>query len=189
LGYVNSQNDRYWSSEYPHALIQLSLYDQKEGVCCAIRATRIIGPIFYEGTLDVQLYINEILNTFFSNLAPAEYRISYFMQEGATPHTAKETIRELRGAFGEINGEDMIIRKGLWPPRSPDLNPCDFYLWRKLKSVVYANNPHDLEALKQNIREAIYNIQQRELQQVSRNPFKRIHACLTAEGRHSEHLP
>jgi hypothetical protein len=39
-------------------------------------------------------------------------------------------------------------------------------LWGKLKSVVYANNPHDLEALKQNIREAVYNIQQRELQQV-----------------------
>jgi hypothetical protein len=50
------------------------------------------------------------------------------------------------------------------------------------------NNPHDLEALKQNIREAIYNIQQRELQQVSRNLFKRIHVCLTAEGRHFEHF-
>jgi hypothetical protein len=52
----------------------------------------------------------------------------------------------------------------------------------KTQSVVYANNPHDLEALNQNIREAIYNIQQRELQQVSRNRFKRIQACLTAEG-------
>jgi hypothetical protein len=31
---------------------------------------------------------------------------------------------------------------------------------------VYANNPYDLEALKQNIREAIYNIHQYELQQV-----------------------
>jgi hypothetical protein len=69
--------------------------------------------------------------------------------------------------FGELNGEDRIISKGLWPPRSPDLNPCNFYLQGKVKSVVYANNPHDLEALKQNIREAIYNIQQRELQQVS----------------------
>jgi hypothetical protein len=52
---------------------------------------------------------------------------------------------------------------------------------------VYGNNPHDLEALKQNIREAIYNIQQRELQQVSRNLLKRIQACLTAEGRHFEY--
>jgi hypothetical protein len=41
----------------------------------------------------------------------------------------------------------------------PDLNPCGFYLWGELRSVVHANNPHDLEALKQNIREAIYNIQ------------------------------
>jgi hypothetical protein len=56
---------------------------------------------------------------------------------------------------------DRIISKGLWPPGSPDLNPCDFYLGGKFKSVVYANNLHDLEALKQNIRESIYNIQQR----------------------------
>jgi hypothetical protein len=61
-------------------------------------------------------------------------------------------------------------------------------LWGKLNSVVYGNNSHDLEALKQNIREAIYNIQQRELQQVSLNQFKRIQACFTAVDRHLEHL-
>jgi hypothetical protein len=58
----------------------------------------------------------------------------------------------------------------------------------ELKNVAYANNLHDLEALKQSIREAIYNIQQHELQQVSRNLFKRIKACLTAVGRQFEHL-
>jgi hypothetical protein len=99
-----------------------------------------------------------------------------------TPHTAKETFRALRRVFGEVNGEDRIISKGLWPPGSPD-----FYLWGKLKNV-YANNPRDLETLKQNIREAICNIQQRELQQVSRNLFTRIQACLTASGRYFEHL-
>jgi hypothetical protein len=44
----------------------------------------------------------------------------------------------------------------------------------KLKSVVYAYNPHGLEALKQNIHEAIYNIQQRQLQQVSLKEFRRV---------------
>jgi hypothetical protein len=53
------------------------------------------------------------------------------MQDGATPHTAKETTRALRGVFIEINGKDRIISKGLWPPRSPHVNPCDFYFWGK----------------------------------------------------------
>jgi hypothetical protein len=41
--------------------------------------------------------------------------MGYFMPDGATPHAAKETIRELRGVFGAMNGEDRIIIKGLWP--------------------------------------------------------------------------
>jgi hypothetical protein len=34
------------------------------------------------------------------------------------------------------------------PKRSPDLNPCDFYLWGNLKNKVYSNNPHALDELK-----------------------------------------
>jgi hypothetical protein len=83
--YVNSQNNRYWNCENPHALIQLPLYDQKS-------ANHIIGPIFYEGILDAQRYINEILNPLFVNLASVEEKFGYFMQDGTTPHTANKTI-------------------------------------------------------------------------------------------------
>jgi hypothetical protein len=100
-------------------------------------------------------------------LAPAEERSGYFMQDGPTPHTANKTIRALDGVFGELNGEYRIISKGLWPPRSPDLNTCGFYLPGKLKGVVCANNPCDVEALEQYIREVVYNVQQCELQQSS----------------------
>jgi hypothetical protein len=114
-------------------------------------------------------------------LAPAEERFNYFMQDSTTPHAAKETIQALRSVFGEFNGEDRIISKGLWSPRSPDLNPSDFHLWGKLKSVVYTNNPHYLEALNQ-------NIQQCELEQVSQNLLKEIQTCFTTESRHFEHI-
>jgi hypothetical protein len=132
-----------------------------------------------EANFNLSGYVNSQHNRYWS---------SYFMQDGATPHTANETIPALGGVFGELKGEDRNISKGLWPPTSSDLNPCDFYFWGKLKSAVHANNPHDLEALEQKICEEIYNIQQRELQQVSRNLFKRIQVCLTAEGRHFKHL-
>jgi hypothetical protein len=71
LGYVISQSNRYLSSENPRALIQLPLYDQK-AYDVSISANCIFGPIFYEGILDAQRYINQILNSFFFNLAPAE---------------------------------------------------------------------------------------------------------------------
>jgi hypothetical protein len=52
--YVNSQNNRYFSSENPHALIQLPLYDKEIGSWCAISINCIIEFIFYEGTLDAE---------------------------------------------------------------------------------------------------------------------------------------
>ncbi|KAJ4441239.1 hypothetical protein ANN_11090 [Periplaneta americana] len=38
-----------------------------------------------------------------------------------------------------------------WPPRSPDLNPLDFYLWDHLKSLVYSSPVPNLESLRNRI--------------------------------------
>jgi hypothetical protein len=89
-----------------------------------LRANNIIGPIFYEETLDAEWYIDEILNPLYSNMEPAEARLGYIIQDGASPRTAKETIWELCSVSGELYADDRIISKGVWSPRSPDLNPC-----------------------------------------------------------------
>jgi hypothetical protein len=41
-----------------------------------------------------------MLNPFFVNFIPAEERCRYFVQDGVTQHTAKETIKALRGVSG-----------------------------------------------------------------------------------------
>ncbi|KAJ4451944.1 hypothetical protein ANN_03428 [Periplaneta americana] len=53
-------------------------------------------------------------------------------------------------------GKDIkYTRKGdiAWPPRSPDLTVCDFFLWEHLKTKVFGGNPaRTIPALKQRIR-------------------------------------
>jgi hypothetical protein len=56
-----------------------------------------------------------------------------------------------------------IISSDIWPARSPDLNPRDFFFWCCLKDKVYSNNPRT-EELKENIRREISNIPAKHLQ-------------------------
>ena len=60
------------------------------------------------------------------------------------------------------------------------------YLWGILKSNVYANNPHSLEEVKQNIRHEIGDISQNELRQVAGH-VSRCAACQIAQRHHFKH--
>jgi hypothetical protein len=46
----------------------------------------------------------------------------------------------------------------LWPPRSPDLNPIDFYKWGCRKNAVYANTVDTRQQLWQRIQDAANEI-------------------------------
>jgi hypothetical protein len=83
------------------------------------------------------------------------------MQDCATAHTATHSINVLNEVF-----ENRLISRGLWPSRSPNLNPCDFYLWGNLKDKLYSNNPHTLVELTQSISEKISSIEVSELKLV-----------------------
>jgi hypothetical protein len=174
---------RYWSTENPHAVHEVPLHDLKVGVWCAISARRIIGPVFFHETINSERYVRLILSPFFDQLTDEEKSYGHFMQDNATAHTANNSMVALDEVFGE-----RVISRGLWPPRSPDLNPCDFYLWGTLKEKVYVNNPHSLEELQENIRHEISTIPVQQIGRVSRNIFSRCEACLEAEGRHFETL-
>ena len=59
-----------------------------------------------------------------------------FQQDGLTYHTAEATLDVLRSVF-----EDRIIRRRadvVWPPRSCNLTPLGYYLWRAIKDKCYA---------------------------------------------------
>ena len=182
-GYINSQNNRYWSTDNPHQLHEVPLHDQKVGVWCAISRTRLIGPIFFDDTVNSQRYINNILNPFFNQLTDYEKENGTFQQDNATAHTARASLAAIQNVF-----EDRVISRGRWPARSPDLNPCDFFLWGYLKAKVYGNNPHTIDELKNNITNMIQSIPDEMLCNVYDNFIKRTQCCLMEDGHQFQHL-
>ena len=62
-----------------------------------------------------------------------------FQLEATTCHAAEATLDILRPVF-----EDPIISRRadvVWPTRSCDLTPLDFYLWGAIKDKCYADKP------------------------------------------------
>jgi len=81
-----------------------------------------------------------------------------------------------------------VISKGLWPPRSPDLTPPDYFLWGYLKGRVYQNKPRTIDALKANITEDIQAVTADVLARTFQNMARRIQSCLDANVGHFQHM-
>jgi hypothetical protein len=47
-------------------------------------------------------------------------------------------------ALSDVYG-DGILSSGIWPPRSPDHNPCNFFFCACLKENFYKRNPRKEE--------------------------------------------
>ena len=67
----------------------------------------------------------------------------------------------------------------VWPPRSPEFTPCDFFMWGAIKEMVYETPIDDVHVLLQRIMEA------GEIIQTSPDIFV---ACRNEDGGHFEHL-
>ena len=106
----------------------------------------------------------------------------WFQQDGATAHTANISMVKLRQMFPTR----LVSRSGDvdWPPRSPDLNICDFFLWGYLKEKVFSSRPHTLEELKLRIREEIAAIPLEMCLRAAENFRHRLQQCIDADGHH-----
>jgi len=81
--HVNSQNTQYWAAENPHLMHEWPLWDQIIGVWCAVSGMCIIGPIFFDRTVNTQVYVN-IFEEFCAQLTEEERESFFFQQVGAT---------------------------------------------------------------------------------------------------------
>lgn len=77
----------------------------------------------------------------------------WFQQDGCPSHTSRVARAMINnmfpnkwiGKYGPIN----------FPPRSPDLTVLDYYLWGRVKDIVYRNHPTTRDDMITRITEAI----------------------------------
>lgn len=193
-GHVNKQNCRFWSETNPRRLHERPLHSPKLVVWAGITSTGIIGPYFFEDERGHAMTVraNNYCNMLADFLVPALQELQgntsrmWFQQDGATCHTARVSIELLKNVFpGKLISKRGDIE---WPPRSPDLSPCDYFLWGYLKSVVYENNPTNLEQLKRNIIQESNKIPRTTFQRVFQNLRLRFQECQAAEGSHLDNI-
>ena len=108
------------------------MHPQKVTVWCAIHAKNVIRPYFFESkngqttTVTGENYRQMIRDFLMPQIEEQNLDNMWFQQDGATPHTAKETIRILKDLFPGR----LISRFGdlHWPARSPDLTASELFL-------------------------------------------------------------
>lgn len=185
-GAVSSSHARYWSLINTHQSVEKSLDKRGVMVLAGLTSRGVIGPFFFEDNVNQHTY--EAMLT--QNVLPAVRQLPrhinmYFMQDGAPAHRTKRIIAMLKNEF-----PNKLIALGSdipWPPRSPCLTPCDFFLWGFLKQIVYKKRFENLEELKEEITRSFEYISPEMLRRTFHDNLpKRIGTCVEMGGGHVE---
>ena len=191
---VNTHNTRCWSSETPHRILQLERDSPKIMVWCAMTFQKILCYyIFTERTVTGNSYLDMIEQYAVPimtdpTVLESDPNEAIFMQDGASPHYANIVRDYLDRVFPERwlgrGSRGQPWRE--WPARSPDLTPCDFFLWGHVKSIVYKVKIRDIPHLKERIKMALNTITPAMLGNTWRELEIRLDRCRGTMGRHTE---
>ena len=87
--------------------------------------------------------------------------------------------------IGRTGQNDQVFRK--WPPRSPNLTVCDFFLWGYVKGRVYVPPlPATMDELQECITAAVNSVTPDMLQRVWSELDYCIDVCRVTRGGHTE---
>jgi len=96
-------------------------------------------------------------------------------------------LRRWHRRIGNTEPKDLALHS--WSPRSPDMTPCDFFLWRYVKERVYVPPlPADLDELTKRITAVVKSVTEDTLRSVWDEFSYRVDVVRAAGGGHTEHL-
>lgn len=187
-GVVNHRNRHYWATDNPH-MTQPRNFQEKFSlnVFCLLMCDQVRFHI-YDSNLTCSGYVNilrTVVKPFANNLPDNISSTCWYQMDGAPAHSTILVYQQLDDMFSDR----WMGRNGpwLWPPRSPDLTPCDFYLWGRIKTTVYATPIPSREALLERIASAFNGLDPGEIRRATTFGVRsRILECLNNSGGHFE---
>lgn len=157
-GVYNRQNDRIWAVNRAEADGNGGIHQKKkfpQGIMVWLGAcTKGLSPlvIIEKGTVNREVYMEKILpvakrygNKVFDN----DWT---YQQDGATCHTARESIDWCKENF------PRFIDKDRWPANSPDLNPLDYSVWNEFVKAMNWNKVTSKQSLIDELKAAVKRI-------------------------------
>lgn len=134
--------------------------------------------ITIDQTVDSINYIDEFIDN--AGVIPEMnekygYRNWFLVQDGATPHTASDTMDYLKTYCNVL--ED-------WPSNSPDFNPIE-NIWGIIKRRVEELQPQSVDDLIKITFETWENVSIQDIQTLISSVPNRLSACINANGMHS----
>lgn len=191
-GLYNRKNVRIWATNNPQATRAIKFQGRQSlHVWCGILNNKIIGPIFYDGSLTGETYFNMLINdveNLLENLPLIQYNNLIWHQDGAPPHNVWPVLNYLNQRYETWIGCTGPIR---WPPNSPDLTPLDSFLWGFLQNKVYEHPSENIEQLQTKILQVINDTNENHPAFII-NSLNKIETdyrnCINKNGGHIEQL-
>lgn len=191
-GIFNFHNSHLWDMQNPHGMVTANHQLRfSRNVWAGIIGDRILGPVFLPRRLtgrNYRRFLRVTLPPLLEEVPLTMRRVMWLLHDGAPAHFANIVRTHLNRVFpGRWIGRGGPVA---WPARSPDLNPCDFWLWGHLKNIVYAEPIPDVETLEQRIHAAFDTVRRQPgcCERVRQNLLRRAHACVEAHGNHFQHI-
>lgn len=195
-GMVNTHNEHEYAELHhpPGYAFNKNMSREKVSVWIGLCGNgSLVGPYFFEGNINGRAYL-DMLNNFivpemeqiFPRQRRGAFRRAWWAQDGAPAHR----LIAVRNRLTELFGNRIIALHFPveWPARSPDLTPCDFFLWGYLKGKVFQTPPATIQELRQQITGEVNRLRQDQgmIRRAVRDMRRRCELCIERNGGHVE---
>jgi len=144
---------------------------------------------FFNANLNGAMYLQFLqtdLQELMEDINLQTLRGMWFQYDGAPAHCAGIVRDYLNERFSQRwIGRNGFIR---WPPTSPNLTPCDYFLWGYVKGIVFATEPTTPDDMQNRIRNAMALILEEMLRRTTLSLQRRLRMCLAVERDVFKHL-